>query len=155
MLLSESCNDLKERMAEAHTHLQNAKVANKIAKEDVNAATTFLATMKLQGIRAAIDHGTEKVSAAKHFEIITEKDVTEATTKYDVAVATYNKSKRILDEVQSQHSLATEEIQVARAYLKEVERKNEVIDLMDDSPKKPARKKQRRAIKTRSNRVSI
>eukprot|EP00956_Cyclotella_meneghiniana_P028827 scaffold68185_cov40-Cyclotella_meneghiniana.AAC.4 len=152
---TESCNDLKEKMTEAHTHLEKAKASHEIAKEGVNAATTFLTNVKLQGTRAAIDHGTEKVSAAKHFQTITEKDVTEATNKYDAAVATYNKSKRMLDEVQSQHSFATKEIEDARAYLKDVERKNEVIDLMDDSPKKPARKKQRRAIKTRSNRISF
>eukprot|EP00956_Cyclotella_meneghiniana_P028825 scaffold68185_cov40-Cyclotella_meneghiniana.AAC.2 len=152
---TDSCNDSKEKMAEAHTHLEKAKAAHDIAKEGVNAATTFLTNVKLQGTRAAIDHGTEKVSAAKHFQTITEKDVEEATTKYDAAVATYNKSKRMFDEVQSQHSFATKELEDARAYLKEVERKNEVIDLMDDSPKKPARKKRRRAIKTRSNRISF
>ena len=152
---TDSCNDSKERMTEAHAHLEKAKAAHEIAKEGVNASTTFLANVKLQGIRAAIDHGTEKVSAATHFQTITEKDVMEATTKYDAAVATYNKSKRMLVEVQSQHSFATKEIEDARAYLKDVERKNEVIDLMDDSPKKPARKKQRRAIKTRSNRISF
>eukprot|EP00956_Cyclotella_meneghiniana_P002303 scaffold2606_cov57-Cyclotella_meneghiniana.AAC.1 len=151
---TESCLDLYERLMEAHAHLQKAKAAHEIAKEGVNAATTFLATMKLQGTKAAIDHGTEKLSAAKHFQTITEKDVEEATTKYDVAVATYNKSKKMLDEAQSQHSFAIKEIEDARTYLKEVEKKNEVIDLMDDSPKKPAPKKQRFTIKTRSNRIS-
>ena len=51
--------------------------------------------------------------------------------------------------------LSNPEIENACAYLKEVERKNEAIDLTDDSPKKLAQKKQSRAIKTQSNRVSF
>ena len=66
-----------------------------------------------------------------------------ATKACENASKTRGKAKKALEDEKSEHSFATKEMEDARSYSEELYKKNEVIDVDDESP---ARKKQRSSL---------